>query len=72
MDIPFPLDLNVSNYLSLIISVLLLFMYPADIDCPVGYMKCRRAYCIPLHSICDQIIDCPQGEDELNCYTYRE
>ena len=29
--------------------------------------KCVDAYCIPLHHVCDEVQDCPQGDDEQGC-----
>ena len=29
--------------------------------------KCHGSYCIPIHMVCDMIVDCPDGEDENNC-----
>ena len=29
--------------------------------------KCRESYCIPLHMVCDDVPDCPEGEDEQGC-----
>lgn len=42
-----------------------------DFVCPEGYIKCPRAYCIPIHYVTNDIYDCPYGEDEklpLNCW----
>ncbi|KAK3751240.1 hypothetical protein RRG08_023997 [Elysia crispata] len=36
-----------------------------DLVCPVGYIKCPKAYCIPLHYVFNVVIDCSFGEDEL-------
>ena len=35
-----------------------------DFICPEGYIKCLRAYCIPLHYLFNGYKDCPMGEDE--------
>ena len=40
--------------------------YCTDFICPKHY-KCLQSYCIPLHSVCDGIKDCPQGQEEDNC-----
>ena len=37
-----------------------------DHVCPTFY-KCPSSYCIPYHLICDEVIDCPNGEDEEGC-----
>ena len=29
--------------------------------------KCRHSYCIPLHMVCDDVEDCPDGGDEKGC-----
>ena len=34
--------------------------------CPQRY-KCLISCCIPLHKVCDDMIDCPNGDDELRC-----
>ncbi len=36
--------------------------------CP-GMYKCYKSYCIPYRYICDGIPDCPQGEEEEECYS---
>ena len=35
-------------------------------QCPDSY-KCNNSYCIPIHMVCDQVLDCPDGEDEEQC-----
>ena len=35
-------------------------------QCPDSY-KCNNSYCIPIHMVCDLILDCPDGEDEERC-----
>ena len=35
-------------------------------DCPTKY-KCPGSYCIPSRRVCDQVFDCPEGEDEDGC-----
>ena len=32
-----------------------------------GMYKCPISYCIPVVRVCDQINDCPYGEDEVDC-----
>ena len=39
-----------------------------DFVCPEGYIKCPRAYCIPIHYMYNQENDCPMGEDEQQNY----
>ena len=34
--------------------------------CP-SFFKCPSAYCIPVYTVCNGRIDCPNGEDENNC-----
>ena len=36
-------------------------------SCPHQY-KCPYSYCIPVHAICDGRVDCPDGNDETDCY----
>ena len=31
------------------------------------YFKCPLSYCLPVWKICDNVLDCPNGEDELGC-----
>ncbi|CAL1536103.1 unnamed protein product [Lymnaea stagnalis] len=33
-------------------------------DCPAGFLKCPRSYCIPTYYVHNFIADCPNGEDE--------
>ena len=40
--------------------------YCADFQCPNHY-KCLDSYCIPLHTVCDRVKDCPEGQDEDHC-----
>ncbi len=35
-------------------------------QCPTSF-KCNRSYCIPIHAVCNQVLDCPHGEDERSC-----
>ncbi|GFS18415.1 relaxin receptor-like protein [Elysia marginata] len=35
-----------------------------DFMCPEGYVKCPGAYCIPVHYLYNDEIDCPMAEDE--------
>ena len=40
--------------------------YCASHQCPDAF-KCDGSYCIPVHMVCDKILDCPDGEDEAGC-----
>ena len=40
--------------------------YCASHQCPDAF-KCDGSYCIPVHMVCDTILDCPDGEDEAGC-----
>ena len=40
------------------------------IECPQQY-KCSKSYCIPPRKVCDGIIDCPTGDDEISCAHYK-
>ena len=35
-------------------------------ECPSMY-KCNMTYCIPTYQLCDNVRDCPDGEDEASC-----
>ena len=39
------------------------------IECRKHY-KCQRSYCIPTRKICDDVTDCPVGDDEAGCEAY--
>ena len=38
----------------------------SDVQCS-GTFKCYQSYCIPVHMVCDGILDCPYGDDESHC-----
>ena len=40
--------------------------YCLDFSCPNHY-KCLESYCIPLYLVCDEVKDCPTGQDEDHC-----
>ena len=40
--------------------------YCADFSC-LNHYKCPHSYCIPMHTVCDGVKDCPRGEDEEQC-----
>ena len=40
--------------------------YCASHQCPDAF-KCDGSYCIPVHMVCDTILDCPDGDDEAGC-----
>ena len=37
-----------------------------DFKCPAMF-KCHQTYCIPIYQTCDDVKDCPNGEDEDGC-----
>ncbi|XP_071964993.1 uncharacterized protein [Antedon mediterranea] len=41
-----------------------------DFECPDYMFKCPNSYCIPMRRRCDEIWDCPNGEDETGCSSY--
>lgn len=38
-----------------------------DDFCRENYYKCKWSYCVSVENICDGIIHCPNGDDEINC-----
>ncbi len=34
---------------------------------PPSSFKRNQSYCIPIHSVCNSVLDCPHGEDEAEC-----
>ena len=42
-------------------------LFCAELECS-GYYKCPISYCIPVFSVCDSKLDCPNGEDEDGCH----
>ena len=40
------------------------------VECPQQY-KCSRSYCIPSRKLCNGVIDCPTGDDEVSCVDYK-
>ena len=36
-----------------------------------GMFKCPHSYCVPIHRLCNQVNDCPYGEDERNCDNFQ-
>ena len=41
------------------------FFYVEKLDpCKSGYFRCQSGHCIQEHKLCDDINDCPQGDDE--------
>ena len=41
----------------------------ADVECP-GLYHCQGSYCVPPEKVCDQRIDCPERDDEIDCGNY--
>ncbi|XP_072045176.1 uncharacterized protein [Amphiura filiformis] len=41
--------------------------YCESFQCPSWSLKCPSSYCIPLRFRCNDVIDCPDGEDEYKC-----
>ncbi len=37
-----------------------------NFECPL-YYKCKESYCIPRRHVCDGVMDCPTGQEEMNC-----
>ncbi|KAH9507276.1 hypothetical protein Btru_056802 [Bulinus truncatus] len=35
-----------------------------NFQCPSGFVKCSKSYCIPVYLVNDGVADCPHGEDE--------
>ena len=35
-------------------------------ECP-SMFRCLSSYCIPLHNVCNGVVDCPNHEDEYSC-----
>ena len=46
---------------------LLFYSYLASFDCPEGYVKCHRSFCLEKRFVCDGVQQCPNGEDEQKC-----
>ena len=44
--------------------------YCTDFRCPNHY-KCLESYCIPMHLVCDEVPDCPTGQDEDHCNEFK-
>ena len=41
--------------------------FSEDKVCPEGLLKCPGSFCIPPQFLCNNLTDCPNGEDERNC-----
>ncbi|XP_067672287.1 G-protein coupled receptor GRL101-like [Haliotis asinina] len=39
--------------------------------CPEGFYRCPGSYCIPVYLVCNGVTDCPRGDDEHDCGSYR-
>jgi hypothetical protein len=35
--------------------------------CTIDEFTCKSGQCIPQLAVCDEVKDCPQGDDEENC-----
>ena len=42
-------------------------MFSEHFSCGALTFKCPGSYCIPLRRRCDEVNDCPGGEDEHEC-----
>ena len=38
-----------------------------NVDCTNDEFTCKSGKCIPLLTVCDDVKDCPDGDDEENC-----
>ncbi len=38
-------------------------------ECPYHF-KCSNTFCIPLQYVCDNVYDCPEGDDEIQSFCY--
>ncbi|XP_072039547.1 uncharacterized protein [Amphiura filiformis] len=41
-----------------------------DFNCSEDTLKCPGSYCIDIQYRCDDVMDCPNGEDEVGCEEY--
>ena len=44
-------------------------LFAEKVSCP-GMFHCPGSYCLPYRKLCDNIKDCPGGEDEHDCDAY--
>ncbi|KAL8586636.1 hypothetical protein ACOMHN_040144 [Nucella lapillus] len=35
--------------------------------CPSSHFQCAQPYCLPVYFYCNEVVDCPGGEDEADC-----
>ena len=47
--------------------LIICFCHEEFTQCPPGYLKCPRSFCIPPRFICDGQKHCQYGVDELMC-----
>ncbi|CAJ0607490.1 unnamed protein product [Cylicocyclus nassatus] len=40
---------------------------PPSRGCPKNERMCRSGHCLPVSQFCDRIVQCPDGDDELDC-----
>ena len=38
-----------------------------NVECTSDEFTCKSSKCIPLLTVCDDVQDCPDGDDEQNC-----
>lgn len=50
-----------------IMKIIILLSFSEEFMCPPWTIKCPSSYCIPLRYRCNDVIDCPGGEDEHHC-----
>ena len=61
-----------SVIMKLLLPVLVLVKLANSLEiCPHGYFRCKanQKDCIPSEWVCDGVVDCDEGIDELNCGT---
>jgi len=38
-----------------------------NVECTTDEFTCKSGKCIPVLTVCDDVKDCPDGDDEQNC-----